>query len=173
MNQHLTSQPPAPPASPVQLAQSGQDNELVDLEARASRFFNPAKKVVGVLLTLQGVYGLYQSLNFVFVTVPGLDQAMSAGLVERDAIIGIVAHGLIEVIAATLSLFFAMRLTIISKESAEKIDTALGIMIFFGNFLIVDFVRQIQADFILADLTTNAWVYLLHLPERFLSLLPF
>lgn len=155
------------------LAHSGEDNALADIEAESSRFINVGVKILGVGLTLQGLYQLYQSIHFVFVKVPVLETSLAAGLLDRDQIIVLAVKGVIEITTAILSMFFALRLNIVSEKAAERIDTAIAVTVFLTNALIIDFFRGLDVDLVLTDVSQVLLEYITDLPLRLLSLIPF
>jgi hypothetical protein len=155
------------------LAHSGENNTLADIEAESSRIINIGTKILAIGLTLQGLYHLYQSIYFVFVKVPLLEKSLAAGLLERDQVIVLAVKGIIEITTAILSMFFALRLNIVSEKAAERIDTAISVGIFLTNAMIIDFFRGLDVDLVLTDISRVLLEYITDLPLRLLSLIPF
>lgn len=161
------------PQEPQFLAHSGEEDALADIEAKSSRIIPTGTKLLAVGLTLQSLYNIYQSIFFLFVKVPILERTLAAGLLERDQVILLAVKGIIEISTAILSMMFALRLNLLSEKAAKRIDTAIAIIIFLTNAMIIDFFRGIDVDLVLTDLTQVILNYLTDLPLRILSLIPF
>lgn len=151
------------------LAHSGDNDTLADIEATTSRVFLWIGKIVGIGLTLQALYGLYKSVVFIMITMPYLDTQLSAGMIERNQVIVYASKGIIEIIGALISMFFALRLKVISEESAEKIDTFIGFAILFLNAMVIDFFRTLDVDIVISELFQTFMIYLTHIPQRIIS----
>ena len=155
------------------LANAGEDSKLVDIEATGSQFMAKISKLVAFGLTMQGLYHIYKSLTFLFIEIPLLEEEIAVGTITRDEVIGVATHGFVLIVTAAISMFFALQLTFIKEKTAEKITSAIGILIFLGNAFIIDFFTQIEADILISLSFTSVLQYILNLQVRLRQNLPF
>jgi hypothetical protein len=155
------------------LAHSGEVNKLADIEAGSSRIVSVGTKILAFGLTLQSLYSIYKSIIFVFVDIPNFELSLAAGLLDRDQVILLAVKGVLEILTAIISIFFALRLVHVNKGTAKFIDKSIGVAILFGNAVIIDFFRRIEVDLVLTDIFQLLIEYLTNLPLRLLSLIPF
>ena len=84
-------------------------------------------KLSGLLLTAQGVAGIYSSLQFTVVRYPLLESALRQGTLTRSEVNDVIVEALVLVVTTVVSLVFAVRLTFMINKSWKLFNAALGI----------------------------------------------
>lgn len=93
-------------------------------------------KFVGLALSFQSMYSMYLSFHFLFVEYALLEQKLMAGHVEPVEVNHLAGEAIIELISAIISMFFALRLTVLQSRTAHDLHVFFGV-IFFGLNLLV------------------------------------
>jgi len=126
--------------------------QVIDSIVKAKKW---AVKGVGILLTLQGLHGIYKSVIFILVEYPMLEQQLISHQVTQHQVNDFGIKAIMMVISTVLSMFFAMKLTFLKSKAAKTLSTTIGILLFIGNALIHDYFvslnsSQIMVDYIIA-----------------------
>ena len=103
-------------------------------------------KIVAILLILQGLWSLFNSIRFIFFELPALEQRLHLGQISSSQINIFANKAIIMTISTILSLFFALRITIIQSKAAKIISVTLAIILVVGNTQISNFLNQIDSS---------------------------
>ncbi len=171
-NSQVINQQPQPTQPFTPLAHSGEENSLVDLEAKGSKIFVWIKRILSIALIAQGLFHIYESLYFIFAEAPLLSEHLSRGMISRDEIIALTVQAAIQLVTASVNFFLAHHLTKNSEETAEYVDIFLGLALLIANAFIIDFFRQIDADIFVSSVFNSILMYGMVLPQRLIELLP-
>jgi len=161
---------PSEPVSP--LAHSGEENTIIDLEATGSKIYVWITKILGIGLACLALYHIYESMQFIFVEAPLLNEFLESGEISRDEVIVLVAKAVMQFISASINFLLALHLAKISENATKFLDVFAGIVLIFVNILIIDFFRQIDADVLVSNVFNSILMYGMVLPQRLLELLP-
>lgn len=117
-------------------------------------------KIVVWALMLQGLRGLYGSGVFIFVEMPIKEMALQNGLIGQEDINTLASKIILMTFSAFLSMFFALRLRALKSDTAKKINTAIGVFLFFANNELIQFLNsqnssQVLSEIILKFFTNN------------------
>lgn len=138
---------------------------------KKSKMYLP--KAVAVLLGIQGLSGIYRSLNFTFVIRPQLEQQLLLDQLTQDDINGIANRAVIMMVSTVVSLFFASRLAFLKSKAARAVNVAIGLSLFLGNALISTYLTQSGSVGILSSIYIGISDTLLFPFRALFSLLPF
>lgn len=106
-------------------------------------------KIVFWALLLQGLKGLYGSGVFILVEIPAKEIALQNGLVGQEEINTLASKTILMIFSAFLSMIFALRLRALKSDTAKRINTAIGIFLFFANNELIQFLNsQGSSEFI-------------------------
>lgn len=140
----------------VQLAHAQADTATeigASMDLRWIRRYVP--KVVGFLLTLQSLKGIYDSIHFILVEFPELEMALEQHLIEASLINDFAAKAAITAISTVISMIFAMRLTVMKTKAAKVISTAIGIGMIFVNAFIQQYFAELNTGIIFSDFSAT------------------
>jgi len=112
---------------------------------RWSKLFlqHPVRNIVAVGLTAQGLFGIYKSVMFILNDLPQMEQQLNTGLITQTDANQIAAKAVMIVISTVLSMFFAMRLTVLKSKAAKGLNTIIAILLFLGNAYIFGFLDKV------------------------------
>jgi hypothetical protein len=133
------------------LAHSGENNVIADLEAKSSKITRVISKVISIGLGAQSLYHLYQSIFFVLVEAPLIEQKFSLGLIDHENIILLIAKASIELFSALAGIFIAFKLSRSTQTSENTAHLVIAVIVFIANLLLIDFFRSISSEFILLN----------------------
>lgn len=100
-------------------------------------------KIVAVILMLQGLKALYNSISFIFMDMPQLEQLLLSNQISQIQINSLANKAIIMIISTILSLFFALRITVVQSKLAQIINTIIAIFIIIGNTQISNLLDKI------------------------------
>jgi len=103
-------------------------------------------KAVAVLLALQGLWSLFNSIKFIFIELPSLEQQLSLGQIDSFQINVFANKAIVMTVSTILSLFFALRITVVQSKAAKRISTAIAILLVLGNTQINNFLNGIGSS---------------------------
>jgi hypothetical protein len=108
-------------------------------------------KIVVWALMFQGLKGLYGSGVFILVEIPAKELALQNGLIVQEEINTLASKTILMMFSAFLSMIFALRLRALKSDTAKKINTAVGVFLFFANNELIQFLNsQGSSEFISA-----------------------
>ncbi len=113
-------------------------------------------KLLAILLALQGLWSLFNSIKFIFVELPALEQQLSRGLIESFEINAFANKAILMTFSTVMSLFFALRITITQSKVARQINTVIGILLLIGNTQINNFLTQIGSGQLITSAIIDA-----------------
>lgn len=144
--------------------------EFSDFVARYKR---PATKLLAIALTLQGLFGIYKSVNFILFEYPQLEQMLVSHDITQAEVNDLAVKAVLVAISTLLSMIFALRLAIFHSTAAKRIQTAIGLLLFLSNALLHNYFLQINTSQYLVDAT----LFLIYggkgLAEKIMDGLPF
>ncbi|MBT3249210.1 MAG: hypothetical protein HN846_02570 [Candidatus Pacebacteria bacterium] len=103
-------------------------------------------KAVTGLLILQGLWSLFNSIKFIFFELPNLEQQLHLGQINDFQVNAFANKAIIMTISTILSLFFALRITVLQSKAAKTISITLAILLVIGNTQINNFLNQIDSS---------------------------
>lgn len=112
---------------------------------------NYLPRIVGVLLTLQSLFGIYESINFILVEFPHLEAALTNHMITEQQINGFVSRAVIIAISTFISMIFALRLTFLETKAAKITHTVLGLLLLVGNTFIQAYFNQLNSGVLFAE----------------------
>jgi hypothetical protein len=112
-------------------------------------------KIVGFLLTLQSLKGIYDSVYFILVEYPELEIALEQHLIETQLINDFAAKAAITAVSTVISMIFALRLTIMKTKAAKVISTLIGIGMIFVNTFIQQYFSELNSGIIFSDYSAH------------------
>lgn len=140
INAETQSQPnitsPTPAVEPENLKQS-QQLHLFQLYAI---------KIVAILLILQGLWSLFNSVKFIFIDLPSLEQQLQLGQISELQINTFANRAIVMTISTILSLFLALKITMAQSKTAKAIVITIAILLVIGNTQINNFLTQLDSS---------------------------
>ncbi|HEX7018052.1 MAG TPA: hypothetical protein VF209_04065 [Patescibacteria group bacterium] len=127
----------------------------VKTDFRDHPLFHKATKFLGVLLSFEGMYGIYRSLQFLFVTYPMLERNLANHLISLEEVNQIAGHAIIELVSTIVGLLFAAKLTLFRTRAFHILHIVLGTVFFILNAMLMSGYLA-QYDFI-APLTRGVF----------------
>lgn len=103
-------------------------------------------------LMAQGLKGLYSSGVFILVEMPAQEIALQNGLIGQEDINSLASKIILMGFSAFLSVVFALRISALKSGAAKKIHTAIGIIIFFANAELVQFLNSQNSSEIISKI---------------------
>ncbi|MBU0578836.1 hypothetical protein KKE34_03515 [Patescibacteria group bacterium] len=100
-------------------------------------------KAVVIILIIQGLIALYSSISFIFVKIPHLEQQLVSSQISQEQINALANRAIIMTISTISSLFFALKITVVQSQVAQKLNTFLAILLIIANTQIGNFLNQI------------------------------
>jgi hypothetical protein len=147
---------PGTDANPgVQLANAKETGIHVDTKLSSAWFKIYIPKIVGVGLIFQGLYGIYKSIFFILVEFPELEMALEQQLISSDQVNSFATKAVVTVISTVISMFFAMRLTLLKSKAARSVNTVIGLAIFFGNSAITSYFNAQHAGTVVSEYSVS------------------
>lgn len=112
-------------------------------------------KWVAGILVVQGLWALYQSVNFILVEFPLLEQQLLQHTIDQQAVNRLANKATLEIISTIISMIFALRITIVQSRIAQKISTVIGILLVVGNSQLYTLLNQIGSEQLLTTSLVN------------------
>lgn len=104
------------------------------------------QKLLAVGLVLQGLYGIYKSIYFIFVTYPELGFLLASHQISQTQVNNYVIQAILMSITTLVSMVFAMRLTILQNRVAQTFNTVIGVLLVIGNAALHDYFEALHAS---------------------------
>lgn len=108
-------------------------------------------KLIALILTIQGLKGLYKSIVFILIDYPSLEQAMRLGQISGDQINNFASKAIVMITTTIISMAFAMRLSTGNTSTIKKAQTSFGIFLIFANAAITNYLSKIGSIIILGN----------------------
>ncbi len=109
-------------------------------------------EIVAWGLILQSLRGLYKSGIFILVEMPAKEIALQNHLIAQEDINSLTSKIILMMFSALLSMMFGLRLRALKSGLAKKINTAIGIGLFFANNQLIQFLNSQNSSQILSEL---------------------
>jgi len=103
-------------------------------------------KAVTALLIFQGLWSLFNSVKFIFFELPSLEQQLHLGQITSWQINTFANRAIIMTISTILSLFFALRVSVLQSKTAKIISITLALLLVLGNTQINNFLNQLDSS---------------------------
>jgi len=120
-------------AAELGLAHSGETGFGADFEAKYSYILKWAPRVLGVLLTLQSLRGIWKSIAFIFIEFPALEQTIIEHTATELDVRIVVGKAVLIMISTVISAIFGMKLALTQNKAARILSTTIGIVLMFVN----------------------------------------
>ena len=101
----------------------------------------PTHNLIAIGLTLQGLFGIYKSVSFILVDYQFMEQQLAQNLITQDDASRVAVKAGMIIISTFLTMFFALKLTILRSKVAKHLHTVIGLALFLGNAIIFDFLK--------------------------------
>lgn len=126
-----------PPQKPQE---EGIVEEIEEIEAEVVDWFDYVswywQKIATVLLTAHALYGLWESVQFMFVEYPQLEKSLNLHLISQDLVQEITVNAVILMLTTAVNIYMAMRLNSVKENRAALIDLIVAtILIIMTPFL--------------------------------------
>jgi|APSaa5957512622_1039677.scaffolds.fasta_scaffold96123_1 hypothetical protein len=93
-------------------------------------------------LIIQGLRSLYISGVFILVEMPIQEIALKDGLIGQEDINTLASRIILMGFSGFLSMVFALRISALKSGLAKKIHTTIGVIIFFANAELIQFLNS-------------------------------
>ena len=113
-------------------------------------------KIVAIILAFQGFYVMTQSILFIFIKIPQLEQLLLLDQVTQSEINHLTNKAIIMTISTILSFIFAIRITILQNTVAKRINTAIAVFLVIGNTQINNLLDAIGSTELITTLILNS-----------------
>ncbi|NCN45017.1 MAG: hypothetical protein COU63_00365 [Candidatus Pacebacteria bacterium CG10_big_fil_rev_8_21_14_0_10_36_11] len=141
-----TSPEPAPELNIIEKLETPLADRLI------TKYGHWVHKLVVWGLTFQGLQAIYKSGVFVLVEIPTQSLALKNGLIGQEDVNALTSRIIIMAFSALISMVFAVKLSGIKSEFAKRLNTVIGMIIFFTNSEIIQFLNSQNSSKILGDL---------------------
>jgi hypothetical protein len=141
----------------IHLANAATESMAVTTTAEESfsRILTFAPKVVSGLLMLQGLRGIYTSLNFILVEFPELEIALENHLVTGEDINHYVSKAVVLAIHTFISIMFAMHLAFLHTKAAKAVKITIGIVLLLGHSAIENYFNQQNSGVVVSEYSAS------------------
>ncbi|MFZ5376294.1 MAG: hypothetical protein ACOZAN_01335 [Patescibacteria group bacterium] len=117
-------------------------------------------KIVATLLTMQSLYGLYNSINFIFFEYAEVEEQLRDHIISQDVVNSFASKSIITVIGTTLSIVFAIRIALKhGQEEDNKVETIIGGTLAVANLFLIKYLNQIGSAAIVQKVMN--WIFAL------------
>lgn len=116
---------------------------------------NYLPRIIGFLLTLQSLRGIYASINFILIEFPQLEVALTSHMVTEQQINGFVSRAVVIAISTFISMIFALRLTFLETKTAKLMSTVFGIGLLAVNIIIENYFNQLNSGVLFAEYSAS------------------
>lgn len=103
-------------------------------------------KGLTILLILQGLWTLFNSIKFIFIDLHSLESQLALKQISSSQINLFANKAIVMTISTILSLFFALRITVAQSKLTQAISTIIAILLIIGNAQINSFLNQIDSS---------------------------
>jgi hypothetical protein len=139
------------------LANAEDTTQATEIKSELSELITKAHNLMGKVLPIglmiQGLYGIYKSIHFIFVGYPELNFLLASHQITQTQVNDFVIKAIMIAISTLLSMIFAMRLAVMKTKVVKTFNTLIGILLVLGNAAIHDYFEALQAsDYILAGI---------------------
>lgn len=141
----------------IHLANAAVETKAVTTAAEEtySRVLAYVPKIVSGLLILQGVRGIYNSLNFILVEFPHLELALENHQIEASQINHFVSKAVVLAVHTFISIMFAMHLAFLHSKAAKIIKISIGIALLLGHSAIENYFNQQNSGIVLSEYSAS------------------
>lgn len=101
-------------------------------------------KIALILLTLHGIFGLFESVKFLFIEYPQLNQMLELHQVNVHAVNHLLAQVIITITVTFVNVLFAIRLSKVTETTAHNIDLLVATFLIISTQFIQKFLIQLD-----------------------------
>jgi len=170
--QQTSTQPAFALANTVEKDLDPKEKIKVQTEDKFLWFKKWSIKAVAIGLTFQGLFGIYKSVIFILIDYPELEKQLAEHLVTQDQVNDFGIKAIMMVISTVLSMFFAMRLTVMKTKAVKVISATIGVLLFITNIMIHDYFVGLNSSQIMVDGILAMADFLKALPAKFIKINP-
>jgi len=109
-------------------------------------------EIVAWGLILQSLRGLYNSGVFILVEMPTKELALQNHLIAQEDINSLTSKIILMFLSAFIGMVFGLKLRAMKSDLAKKISTAIGIILFFANNKLIQFLNSQNSSQVLSEL---------------------
>lgn len=113
----------------------------------------PLALIIALVLTLQGLYGIYDSIKFLMVDYPQLEALLRSHQIEPDKVIELVLKTTVLLVAALVGMVFSLRL--MKRNETQFFNILLGSFFIFLTFYL-QYVVKIKTELAILIPTVTA-----------------
>ncbi|MFZ1721897.1 MAG: hypothetical protein WAU07_05325 [Microgenomates group bacterium] len=118
------------------------EEPLEEVEVRvietAQTFKKYWNKLAVVLLGAHSVFGVYETIAFLFIEYPELDQQLKAHLIDSETVAHLTSLAIVLMVTTFINLFMAFRLHSMREEVATTLELLFATAIIVGTALLRD-----------------------------------
>lgn len=162
---NATTQSTAPQASTPTQTRVAIVDESADPEEKLEReqvhklhvaqYYFP--KIVVIMLILQGLYAMYSSINFMFFKMPRLDTQLATHQITQAEVNHLANQAILMTISTILSLFFALKITVIQSSIAQHLSIILAVILVVGNTQISHLLTALGTNQLVTQLVIDSF----------------
>lgn len=141
-----------------------------ELQKKIIRYF---PKILGIGLTLQSLRGIYNSVAFILVDYPILEQKLVAHQITEVEVTELTITMVLMLLSTMISLFFAMRLTLVKAQVMKRVSTAIGILLLVANPFLHDLLEASNFTGFLVGFFTESVQTIHEAPKQVIESVPF
>lgn len=101
-------------------------------------------KIAIILLTLHGLSGIWESVYFLAVEYPKLNELLQLHIIDVTEVNHLLAKAIISVMVTIVNILFAVRLSQVKETTAHNIDLIVATFLVVTSSVIRDFLYQLD-----------------------------
>lgn len=131
---------PVSPQLPI-----NQKNEKIHFTPEWQKtFFHWWHKIALALLIVHGLIGLWESIYFMAVEYPALNELLAVHQVDVLEVNHLISRAIITTLATLVTIFFAIRLSKVTETTAHNIDLVVATTIILTTTFIQNYLSQLD-----------------------------
>ncbi|MGD9129121.1 MAG: hypothetical protein PVJ09_01365 [Candidatus Woesebacteria bacterium] len=119
-------------------------------------------KIIVIILTIQGLRGLITSVKFIMIEYPILEEQLASHQITQEQINIFANKAIVMLTTTVLSMFFALRISLVQSQIAKKVNSALGVLVIILDRYINIYLTEIGS----AQIITNLSISLVNLVKN-------
>lgn len=165
--------------TPIQLANTPETDSVASTPSGPTKkdladlFLKYGPKVISIGLTIQSLNGIFNSVSFILVDYPLLEQKLVNHQITEAEVTELTIMMVIMLISTIISLVFAMRLAFVKDSTAKRLHSIIGVLIFLGNAYIHDLLQTLHISEWLVQFFTKSVQTIHEAPKQVIENTPF
>ncbi len=165
--------------TPIQLANTPETDSVASTPSGPTKkdladlFLKYGPKVISIVLTIQSLNGIFNSVSFILVDYPLLEQKLVNHQITEAEVTELTIMMVIMLISTIISLVFAMRLAFVKDSTAKRLHSIIGVLIFLGNAYIHDLLQTLHISEWLVQFFTKSVQTIHEAPKQVIENTPF